>query len=137
MYPLITTDMDKGLLHGGNRDAALVFPPLVTSSEPARTEEAFLLQASVGDDNTCVPASGPWPTDGFSFIQSGSFGHPYITCYSTKPNSGYAQQQCWSKTYNAGGLFFHWKPCTPKGYGSVWVFEKTPTPAVTPCMTFA
>merc|ERR1711865_740390 len=42
--------------------AALVFPSLVTSSEPARTEEAFLLQARVGNDNKCVPATGPWPT---------------------------------------------------------------------------
>merc|ERR1712161_126074 len=73
--------------------AAPIFPSLVTSSEPARTEEAFLLQARGGaNDDTCVPASGPWPTgavsqdngvgtgDGES--EDGASDGPYVTCFT-------------------------------------------------------
>merc|ERR1711865_60541 len=39
----------------------------MVASGGARTEEAFLLQASVGNDNKCVAATGlPWPTNAVS-----------------------------------------------------------------------
>ena len=90
-----------------------------SSSGPARTEVAFLLHDG-RLDAARVPASGAWPIDGLSFLPTEGglgFGHPYITCYSTPINSGYAQQFCWSKTYNWGGINPRWYPCTPQGYG--------------------
>merc|ERR1711865_1285855 len=52
--------------------AAPIFPSLVTSSESARTEEAFLLQARGGaNDGTCVPATGPWPAGAVSKHEDG------------------------------------------------------------------
>ena len=93
--------------------AALVFPSLVTSSESARTEEAFLLQARVGDDNKCVPATGPWPTGAVSQNDDGEQDEgasdgPYVTCFTAR--GGY----CWSHSYYDDG---DWKPCTPHGSG--------------------
>jgi len=88
--------------------AAPIFPSLVTSSEPARTEEAFLLQASVGKDNKCVPATGPWPTGAVSQDDDDEFGRdgPYVTCFTAA--GGY----CWSHSYYDDG---DWKQCTPNG----------------------
>jgi len=96
--------------------AALVFPSLVTSSEPARTEEAFLLQASVGDDNTCVAATGPWPTGAVSQIEDSQIADnasngPYVTCFRFYGSDG-SDKQCWSHSYynyNDG----IWDPCWP------------------------
>ena len=91
--------------------AALVFPSLVTSSESARTEEAFLLQARGGaNDDTCVPATGPWPTGAVSQDDDDEFGRdgPYVTCFTAA--GGY----CWSHSYYDDG---DWKPCTPHGSG--------------------
>ena len=97
--------------------AALVFPSLVTSSEPARTEEAFLLQASVGNDNKCVAATGlPWPTNAVSQNDDGEQAYgasdgPYVTCFTAA--GGY----CWSHSYYDDG---DWKQCTPEGAFSVY-----------------
>ena len=93
--------------------AALVFPSLVTSSEPARTEEAFLLQARVGNDNKCVAATGPWPTGAVSQDDDGEHKYgvsdgPYVTCFTAA--GGY----CWSHSYYDDG---DWKQCTPHGSG--------------------
>ena len=93
--------------------AALVFPSLVTSSESARTEEAFLLQARGGaNDDTCVPATGPWPTGAVSQSADGEqdVWGPYVTCFTAR--GGY----CWSHSYfdeSKGG----WNKCTPHGSG--------------------
>ena len=102
--------------------ASLVFPSLVTSSEPARsTEESFLLHASVGaDDNKCVPASGPWPTNSVSQDDdgeeaTGASDGPYVTCFAST-TGGY----CWSHSYFDGD---YWKPCTPNGFGEAWAFD--------------
>ena len=103
--------------------ASLVFPSLVTSSEPARSsEESFLLHASVGaDDNKCVPASGPWPTNSVSQDDDGeevvgASDGPYVTCF-VSTTGGY----CWSHSYiDSWG---NWQPCTPQGYGAGWAFD--------------
>ena len=100
--------------------ASLVFPSLVTSSEPARSsEESFLLHASVGaDDNKCVPASGPWPAGSGSQDDDGeeAFGAsdgPYVTCFASTTGG-----HCWSHSYiDSWG---NWQPCTPQGYGAGW-----------------
>ena len=95
--------------------AAPIFPSLVTSSESARTEEAFLLQARGGaNDGTCVPATGPWPTGAVSQDDDGIIGisdGPYITCFTA--TGGY----CWSHSYYDDG---DWKQCTPEGAFSVY-----------------
>merc|ERR1711865_773495 len=96
--------------------AAPIFPSLVTSSESARTEEAFLLQARGGaNDGTCVPATGPWPAgavsqyeDGESDVSSRDEGGPYVTCFTAR--GGY----CWSHSYFADD---GWRTCTPHGSG--------------------
>jgi len=93
--------------------AAPIFPSLVTSSESARTEEAFLLQARGGaNDDTCVPATGPWPTGAVSQNDDGEQDEgasdgPYVTCFTAR--GGY----CWSHSYYDDG----WKSCTPHGSG--------------------
>merc|ERR1711865_1199202 len=93
--------------------AAPIFPSLVTSSESARTEEAFLLQARGGaNDDTCVPATGPWPTGAVSQNDdaepdTGASDGPYVTCFTAR--GGY----CWSHSYYDDG----WKSCTPHGSG--------------------
>ena len=94
--------------------AAPIFPSLVTSSESARTEEAFLLQARGGaNDGTCVPATGPWPTGAVSQNDDGEQDEgasdgPYVTCFTAR--GGY----CWSHSYYDDG---DWKQCTPHGSG--------------------
>merc|ERR1711865_1326704 len=87
---------------------------MVASGGAARTEEAFLLQARGGaNDDTCVPATGPWPTGAVSQSNEAepdvgaSFG-PYVTCFTAR--GGY----CWSHSYYDDG---DWKPCTPHGSG--------------------
>ena len=96
--------------------AALVFPSLVTSSESARTEEAFLLQARGGaNDDTCVPATGPWPAGAVSQYEdgesdAGASDGPYVTCFTAAGAGGY----CWSHSYYDDG---DWKQCTPHGSG--------------------
>ena len=98
--------------------AAPIFPSLVTSSESARTEEAFLLQARGGaNDDTCVPATGPWPTGAVSQDNAyegegveeanGASDGPYVTCFTA------AGVYCWSHSYYDDG----WKSCTPQGSG--------------------
>ena len=95
--------------------ASLFFSSLVTSSEPARTEESFLLQARGGaNDDRCVPASGPWPAGSVSGGQDDDTpnGHsgPYVTCFTFQGG----EDQCWSHSYYDSG---DWKPCTPNGFG--------------------
>jgi len=96
--------------------AAPIFPSLVTSSEPARTEEAFLLQARGGaNDDTCVPATGPWPAGAVSQYEDGESDlggsdGPYVTCFTAAGAGGY----CWSHSYYDDG---DWKQCTPHGSG--------------------
>merc|ERR1711865_558185 len=104
---------------------------LVTSSESARTEEAFLLQASGGaDDNKCFPATGPWPTGAKSQDDDGEFvDGPYVTCFTAR--GGY----CWSHSYYDGG---EWNPCKPNGSGwSVYGMEQSFNPpfGLTTCGT--
>merc|ERR1711865_916453 len=103
-----------GVASGG---AAPIFPSLVTSSESARTEEAFLLQARGGaNDDTCVPATGPWPTGAVSQSDGsgdGDYGGnddggPFVTCFTAR--GGY----CWSHSYYDDA---NWQPCTPHGSG--------------------
>ena len=113
-----------GLLVG----ASLVFPSLVTFSEPARTAEAFLLQARGGaNDDTCVPASGPWPAGAVSLENNdeGKNGHsgPFVTCFQDQGNDdrAYYADGCWSHSYYADG---YWKACTPEGYGAQgWSYD--------------
>ena len=112
-----------GLLVG----ASLVFPSLVTFSEPARTAEAFLLQALGGaNDDTCVPASGPWPAGAVSLENNdeGKNGHsgPFVTCFQFQGNDrAYYADGCWSHSYYADG---YWKACTPEGYGAQgWSYD--------------
>ena len=90
---------------------------MVASGGAARTEEAFLLQASGGaDDNKCVPATGPWPTGAVSldddddsyYDEDNALDGPYVTCFTAR--GGY----CWSHSYYVDG---DWKPCTPHGSG--------------------
>ena len=97
--------------------AAPIFPSLVTSSESARTEEAFLLQARGGaNDDTCVPATGPWPTGAVSQIEDSQIADnasngPYVTCFRFYGSDG-SDKQCWSHSYynyNDG----IWDPCWP------------------------
>merc|ERR1711865_1011274 len=111
--------------------AAPIFPSLVTSSESARTEEAFLLQASGGaNDNKCFPATGPWPTGAKSQDDDGEFvDGPYVTCFTAR--GGY----CWSHSYYDGG---EWNPCKPNGSGwSVYGMEQSFNPpfGLTTCGT--
>ena len=100
-----------GLLVG----ASLVFPSLVTFSEPVRTAEAFLLQARGGaNDDQCVPASGPWPTGSVSSAgkeQRDAPDGPYVTCFTFQGG----KDHCWSHSYYDDG---DWIPCTPKGFGA-------------------
>ena len=96
--------------------ALRVFPFLVTSSEPARPAEAFLLQARGGaDDDNCVPATGPWPAGAVSLGNNGNEkGHtgPFVTCFTFAGNDA---AQCWSHSYYDDG---DWNACTPQGYGA-------------------
>merc|ERR1711865_1131181 len=86
---------------------------MVASGGAARTEEAFLLQARGGaNDDTCVPATGPWPTGAVSQDDDGEQDEgasdgPYVTCFTAR--GGY----CWSHSYYDDG----WKSCTPHGSG--------------------
>ena len=85
----------------------------MVASGGARTEEAFLLQARVGNDNKCVAATGPWPTNAVSQSDDGeqafgASGGPYVTCWTAA--GGY----CWTHSYYDDG---DWKPCTPHGSG--------------------
>ena len=85
----------------------------MVASGGARTEEAFLLQASVGNDNKCVAATGlPWPTNAVSQNDDGEQAYgasdgPYVTCFTA------AGVYCWSHSYYDDG----WKSCTPQGSG--------------------
>merc|ERR1711865_219569 len=89
----------------------------MVASGGARTEEAFLLQASVGNDNKCVAATGlPWPTNAVSQDddgeeENGASDGPYVTCFTAA--GGY----CWSHSYYDDG---DWKQCTPEGAFSVY-----------------
>merc|ERR1711865_149312 len=86
---------------------------MVASGGAARTEEAFLLQARGGaNDDTCVPATGPWPTGAVSQdddggVDVGGSDGPYVTCFTAA--GGY----CWSHSYYDDG----WKSCQPHGSG--------------------
>lgn len=63
----------------------LLFLSVQASSGPARTAEAFLLQAYDGatNDNTCLPASGLYPT-GVISQDDDTNNKPYVTCYSLR-----------------------------------------------------
>merc|ERR1712028_55511 len=76
--PLGTTTHDEervvpsGMTSSTTKKAGVVLLGLLgltamVASGGARTEEALLLQASVGNDNKCVAATGlPWPTNAVS-----------------------------------------------------------------------
>jgi hypothetical protein len=148
-----------------------LFLSFVDFSEQASTESFLLHQP----DGVCVVASGPWPpgvSNGidddtqdhpasrfFAYHSNGidddtqdhlasGIAHPFETCFSTKINSGYAQSQCWTKSYSDGsdnwidGYESNWKTCKPKDFGSVWIYS-SPTKVSggqavcgTPCTTF-
>lgn len=107
--------------------SALLFLSIMDFSKQESSELSFLLHASVGNDNTCVPASGPWPTNSVSQDDdsqdvNGASDGPYVTCYS------FQGTHCWSHSYYDSG---DWKPCTPNGFGERgWVFD-SPTDDIT------
>ena len=129
-------------------------------SKQASTGPLFLLHDR-GPYSKCVAASGPWPQnagaaanraandgpgrydDNIEDDDSNPFEGSYVTCFTTKINSGYAVQRCWSKSYL--DTYNNWQPCKPKGFGSVWEFGvpandvntniNTPT-CGTPCTAF-
>ena len=106
--------------------AVLSFSILDFSNQES-TAPSVLLQARGGaDDNTCVPASGPWPTGAVSrqrsvhdddhAVRSG----PFLTCFSLRGGEDY----CWSHSKYWSG---DWYPCTPNGgFGPQgWAFDLT------------
>merc|ERR1711865_1026868 len=128
--PLGTTTHDEerivpsGMTSWTTKKAGVVLLGLLgltamVASGGTRTEEAFLLQARVGDDNKCVAATGlPWPTNAVSQKNSDddqAFGAtdtgPYVTCWTAA--GGY----CWTHSYYDDG---DWKPCAPEGAFSVY-----------------
>ena len=95
--------------------SALVFYSIMDFSKQASIGPSFLLHDSGGakGDNTCLPASGPWPTNSVS--QDEELGHlqsdgSYVTCYSFQGG----ENHCWSHSYYVDG---DWKQCTPNGSG--------------------
>ena len=72
--------------------SALVFYSIMDFSKQAQTEESFLLNASsVGADNICVAASGPYPEGAFSREEQSDdddpgMGGPFVSCFSLKEN---------------------------------------------------
>ena len=122
--PLGTTTHDEervvpsGMTSWTTKKAGVVLLGLLgltamVASGGARTEEAFLLQARGGaNDDTCVPATGPWPTGAVSQnddgeLDEGASDGPYVTVLLREgaivgPHS----------YYDDG-----WKSCTPHGSG--------------------
>ena len=72
--------------------SALLFYSIMDFSKQAQTEESFLLNASsVGADNICVAASGPYPEGAFSREEQSDdddpgMGGPFVSCFSLKEN---------------------------------------------------
>ena len=104
--------------------ASLFYSVLMDSSgRHARTtaEEAFLLNDRGGaDDDTCLPASGPWPAGSVSMDDDwGGLNHsPFVTCF-VSTTGGY----CWSHSYYNSRW---WEACTPYGFneGAWSVYER-------------
>ena len=114
--------------------SALVFLSIMDFSKQESIEPSFLLHASVGtkNDNTCVAASGPWPTnsvsgfntdidDSFSVGQDGA-KKAFVSCFTfhqTVAERARGDQPflcCSHSYYDPGGP--GWKECTPYGMGA-------------------
>ena len=68
-------------------------------------------------DGTCVVASGAWTPNGVSVDDDDAFGSaPYSTCF-VYWEKGVPASYCWSHSYKTSDG--DWKPCKPKGYGSL------------------
>ena len=92
--------------------SVMVLFTILDVSNQESTEPSFLLNDRGGaDDDTCLPASGPWPTGRAS--RQGNAPHPYVTCF-VSTTGGY----CWSHSFYNGD---YWEPCTPNGfYQNMW-----------------
>ena len=107
--------------------SALVFYSIMDFSKQAQTEESFLLNASsVGADNICVAASGPYPEGAFSREEQSDdddpgMGGPFVSCFSLKEN-GAIVGHCWSNSYYADADAY-WSACKPSGFGEGWEFD--------------
>ena len=120
--------------------STLLFYSIMDFSKEARLGPSFLLHASVGNDDTCYPQSGPQPghakpnnvalDDSVEDDDSNPHpGKPFRTCFSfnadgklkssffnpTPTTGSLVQDQCWSRSYN--DHFGNWQPCKPKGFG--------------------
>ena len=109
--------------------ASVLFVSILDFSKQEGSAQSFLLRASGGaDDDKCVPASGPWPTDNVSRQHSDvdDDDQPYHlqnqrfkTCFSLRGGEDY----CWSHSYYDSG---DWNPCKPNGFGPQgWAFVLT------------
>jgi len=89
--------------------SVMVLFTILDVSNQESTEPSFLLNDRGGaDDDTCLPASGPWPTGRAS--RQGNAPHPYVTCF-VSTTGGY----CWSHSYY-DWIDDEWNACTPNGF---------------------
>ena len=131
--------------------AAMIFPSIVTSSEPARTDESFLLHdgSSRLSWGKCVATSGPWPSGTLTLRKGDMQPHPgynmdlyvgpgysqrFVSCFSlwvkTKHMDGFAYEQCWSESVRVlsglGNVEYYgewYQTCEPEGYErGVWEY---------------
>ena len=95
--------------------SALVFFSIMEYSKQTSTGPSFLLHASGGakNENTCEPASGPWPAGSVSNGNDDTDDEPtapfVVTCYMFQGGEDY----CWTHSYYDDG----WHQCFPDGDG--------------------